>query len=179
MKLYMRSKLLFWIVLMPFAVSVHAQVNAGHKLGAGDKVSVLVYGESDLSIDLLLDESGVINYPFLGEIAVSGLTPAQLENIIVVGLKGDYLVNPNVTVSMLEYRPIYIYGEVNSPGGYSYQPGLTVAKAAALAQGLTERASENRIYLIREDEGEESKEKIDMSTRLFPGDTVTIDQGFF
>lgn len=179
MKIYIRSKHILWIALLLLASPIYGQANPGHRLGAGDKVSVLVYGESDLSINLLLDESGVINYPFLGEIAVSGLTPAQLENIIVEGLKGDYLVNPSVTVSILEYRPIYIYGEVNSPGGYSYQPGLTVAKAAALAQGLTERASENRIYLIRENHGEESKKKIDMSTRLFPGDTVTIDQGFF
>ncbi|MFV8782791.1 polysaccharide biosynthesis/export family protein [Microbulbifer sp. SA54] len=179
MNTYMPYKLFIFSIVLLFADIALAESEIGYRLGAGDKVSVRVYGESDLSISLLLDESGVINYPFLGEIKVFGLTPAELEEVIVSGLKGDYLVNPNVAVSVVEYRPIYIYGEVRSPGSYSYQPGLTVAKAAALAQGLTERASENRVYLIRENEGEESREKIDMSTKLYPGDTVTIEQGFF
>ena len=150
-----------------------------YRMNAGDRISIRVYGESDLNIEVMLGESGNINYPFLGEIRVIGLTPEELEAIIVKGLKGDYLINPNVTVSITQYRPVFIYGEVQAPGGYSYQPGLTVGKATALAQGITERGSESRIYLTREGRSEEERERVEMSTKLRPGDVVTIEQGFF
>ena len=152
---------------------------AEYRMNAGDRISIRVYGESDLSVDAMLAESGSINYPFLGELKVAGLTPSELESVIVNGLKGDYLINPSVTVSITQYRPVFIYGEVQVPGGYSYQPGLTVGKAAALAQGLTERGSESRIYLTREGASEDEKVRVNMSTKLQPGDVVTIEQGFF
>lgn len=150
-----------------------------YRMNAGDRISIRVYGEGDLSVDVMLSESGTINYPFLGELRVTGLTPSALESLIVSGLKGDYLVDPSVTVSITEYRPVFVYGEVQEPGGYSYQPGLTVGKAAALAKGLTERGSESRIFLTREGFSKDRKVRVDMSTKLQPGDVVTIEQGFF
>ncbi|WP_082859133.1 polysaccharide biosynthesis/export family protein [Microbulbifer sp. Q7] len=156
-----------------------AAATVEYRMNAGDRISIRVYGENDLNIDAMLGESGNINYPFLGEIKVVGLTPEELEAIIVKGLKGDYLIDPSVTVSITQYRPVFIYGEVQAPGGYSYQPGLTVGKATALAQGITERGSENRIFLTREGDSEEERERVEMSTKLRPGDVVTIEQGFF
>lgn len=159
--------------------AAYAEDTTAYRLNAGDRISIRVYGEGDLSVDSMLGESGSINYPFLGELKVAGLTPAELERVIVQGLKGDYLINPSVTVSITQYRPVFIYGEIRAPGGYSYQPGLTVGKAAALAQGLTERGSENRIFITREGMREEDKIRVNMSTKLRPGDVVTIEQGFF
>lgn len=150
-----------------------------YRMNTGDRISIRVYGEADLSVDAMLDESGSINYPFLGELKAIGLTPSELEGLVVSGLKGDYLINPSVTVSIVQYRQVFIYGEVQVPGGYSYQPGLTVGKATALAQGLTERGSESRIFLTREGKNEDERERVNMSTRLEPGDVVTIEQGFF
>lgn len=150
-----------------------------YRMNAGDRISIRVYGESDLSVDAMLGESGSINYPFLGDVQVAGLTPTELEAKIFKGLEGDYLVNPSVTVTITQYRPVFIYGEVQVPGGYSYQPGLTVGKAAALAQGFTERGSENRIYLTREGMPKDKKLRVNMSTKLQPGDVITIEQGFF
>ena len=81
-------------------------------------------------------------------------------------------------MSILEYRPFFIYGEVHKPGGYPFQPGLTISKAVALAEGFTERASDSKIYVIR---GESYKRpiKVDLNTYLLPGDVVTIEQSFF
>ncbi|MBY6211326.1 polysaccharide export protein [Microbulbifer agarilyticus] len=162
-----------------FHASLVLSATPEYRIDSGDSISIRVYGESDLSVDVMLGESGVVNYPFLGELKVSGLTPAELENVILRGLKGDYLINPSVTVSVTEYRQVFIYGEVQAPGGYSYQPGLTVGKAAALAQGMTERGSEKRIFLTREGMAENQKVRADMSTKLQPGDVITIEQGFF
>ncbi|SEA13904.1 polysaccharide biosynthesis/export family protein [Microbulbifer marinus] len=150
-----------------------------YKLGAGDKINIRVYGEADLTVETTLSESGVINYPFLGEINAKNLTTGQLESMITDGLKGDYLIRPVVRVSINEYRPFFIDGEVKVPGGYPYQPGLTIGKAAALAQGFTERASKEKIFITRTRGGAELKFKADISTELLPGDIVTVEQRFF
>ncbi|WP_406828063.1 polysaccharide biosynthesis/export family protein [Microbulbifer sp. ARAS458-1] len=150
-----------------------------YQLGSGDKIQISVYGEEDLTLETTLSDSGVINYPFLGELKVVGLTVSSLEAVIVNGLKPDYLINPNVHVSILEYRPFFINGEVEKPGGYPFQPGLTISKAAALAQGFTERASYNKIFIIRGDDASQSREKAELNTLLRPGDIVTVEQSFF
>ncbi|GAB2516223.1 polysaccharide biosynthesis/export family protein [Microbulbifer agarilyticus] len=176
------SGLVIALIVTIFTVVPSALVSAEtvtYRMNAGDRISIRVFGESDLSQDFMLSESGVVNYPFLGELQVSGLTPIELENVILQGLKGDYLISPSVTVAVIEYRPVFIYGEVQAPGGYNYQPGLTVGKAAALAQGITERGSENRIYLTREGATDDQRVRANMSTKLQPGDVITIEQGFF
>ncbi len=104
-------------------------------LGPGDRIIIQVYGEEELKIETQLTDSGKINYPFLGEIDAKGLTIKQLEARIYSGLKGDYFIEPNVFVGMVEYRPFFIHGEVKVPGGFPYKPGMTVNQAVALAGG--------------------------------------------
>jgi len=164
------------VLLAPAAL---ASPENDYRLGSGDKILISVYGEADLTIETQLSDSGMVNYPFLGELKVTGLTVAQLEARIVKGLKGDYLVNPNVHVSILEYRPFFIHGEVEKPGGYPFQPGLTVSKAAALAEGFTERASQSKIFVVRGDDLNQTPEKVNLNTLLRPGDVVTVEQSFF
>ena len=74
--------------------------------------------------------------PFLGEIEVRGKTVGELERIITEGLRGDYLISPRVNVTIKEYRKFFVRGEVNKPGGFSFEPGLTLEKAIALAGGF-------------------------------------------
>lgn len=155
-----------------------AQDEAGYTLGPGDKIIIQVYGEEDLKIETQLTDSGKINYPFLGEIMARGLTIKQLENKIYEGLKGDFFVEPNVFVGMVEYRPFFIHGEVKQPGGYPYQPGMTVNQAIALAGGMTERASRDKIFLYRE--GNKSQAlNANLNSKVSAGDTITIEQRFF
>lgn len=158
---------------------VRASSGNDYRLGSGDKILIIVYGEDDLTIETRLSDSGTVNYPFLGELEVTGLTVAQLEARIVKGLKGDYLVSPNVHVSILEYRPFFIHGEVEKPGGYPFQPGLTISRAAALAEGFTERASQSKIFVVRGDDPDQTPVKADLNTLLRPGDVVTVEQSFF
>ena len=147
-------------------------------LGPGDKVSIKVFGQVDLDIETLLGNSGKINYPFLGEITLAGLTVKQVEQFIEKGLKGDYLISPNVYAQVVEYRPFYIHGEVKKPGGYAYHPGMTVNQAVALAGGLTERADENKISLFKEGD-KNIKQESSLENKVNAGDTITIAQRFF
>ena len=157
-----------------------AQEQADYMLGIGDTISIQVHGEDDLSFDTRIGGDGTIRYPFLGDIKVTGRTVAQVRWLIADGLRGDYLDDPSVNVSVIEYRPFFILGEVKNPQHYAYQPGLTVRQAIAIAGGMTERASEDKIELKRFVNGELTviqNVKLDMAIQ--PGDTITIAQSFF
>ena len=164
------------ILLSLLAWSSHAQEQ--YLLGPGDVIIIKVYGQEDLELQTRLTDSGTINYPFLGMLQLSGMSIKQVENVIYQGLKGDYLVEPNVFVGMVEYRPFYIHGEVKLPGGYPYQPGMTVNQAIALAGGLTERASREKILISREGH-KNQHENGNLNSRILAGDTITIEQRFF
>jgi len=151
-----------------------------YRLAAGDVITIRVLGEDDLSKEKIrLTDAGSVSYPALGEVRVLGLTTGDLERIITSGLKGRYLVNPKVSVQIEEYRPFYINGMVDKPGGYPYQPGLTVRKAASLAGGFKERASISKIYIIRDGDPAQRSQKVELSTYVLPGDIVTVDESFF
>lgn len=172
----------FLSLLLAVSLNSSADDTDSYKLGAGDYISISVYGESDLSIQVRIGSSGSISYPFLGDVSVSGLTAKQLEEKILSGLKGPYLVDPNVTVSMLEYRPFYVNGEVKRPGSYAFQPGLTVDRAISIAGGFTDRASRSKINVERNDSGvsgERTKKAVKLQDTILPGDVLTVEQSFF
>ncbi|WP_442863959.1 polysaccharide biosynthesis/export family protein [Alteromonas sp. ASW11-130] len=150
-----------------------------YRLGVGDKISISVFGQQDLSLETRLPDIGKINYPFLGELELVGLTLSEVEKLIYQGLKGDYLINPSVAVTIIEYRPFFIDGEVKQPGGYPYQPGLSVNKAAALAGGYTERASRSDIQIVRHQNGQQITLEVSVSELIQPGDVITVQQRFF
>ena len=156
-----------------------AQQVTDYVLAPGDQVAISVFGEPDLSVEFTLSDNGALNYPFLGEIRVAGLTMPELEQRIADGLRGDYLINPDVTVSMKQYRPFFLNGEVNRPGGYPYQPGLTLEKALALAGGLSPRAARNKIVVKRASELSGVEISIKMSDPVHAGDVITVPQSFF
>jgi protein involved in polysaccharide export with SLBB domain len=189
----------FWVISMPrmfiFFVlsflSITSFANesglSGYRLGAGDLISISVYDEADLSLEVRIGLSGQISYPLLGDVVVSGLTPKLLEQKLTSGLKGPYLVAPSVNVSIIEYRPFYVIGEVKKPGSYPFHPGLTVDKAISISGGFTERASKDSIYVIHDDRKPRSKQKdereeknqVELYDVIRPGDVVTIEQSFF
>lgn len=150
-----------------------------YQLGSGDRINISVFGQDDLSMEIRLPDVGTINYPFLGELKLVGMTAAEVESLIYEGLLGDYLVNPSVSVSIVEYRPFFIDGEVKRPGGYPYQPGLSVNKAAALAGGYTERANRDKITIVRETDGQQFEFSVSVIDMIQPGDIVTVNQRFF
>lgn len=158
----------------------YADGNSTYKLASGDVISINVFGETDLSFEeLRLTDAGTFSYPFIGEVQGKGKTAAEIEQLLIDKLKGDYLVDPRVSVSVLKYREFFISGEVKTPGGYAFQPGLTLRRAVALAGGLTERASEQRITIIRDQDPKRKPEHATLDTQVLPGDTITIEQGFF
>lgn len=173
------TSLLFGL-LLTLGGSARAEGNAQYRLSSGDVISINVFGEEGLTFpEIRLTDAGTFSYPFIGEVQANGKTASEIEALIIEKLKGDYLVDPRVSVSVLKYRQFFISGEVKSPGGYPYLPGLTLRSAAALAGGFTERASMNRITVIHEQDPGHKPVPASLDTPVNPGDTITIDQGFF
>jgi protein involved in polysaccharide export with SLBB domain len=172
--------LLLSLMLLTSALSLGAEDGlSDYRLGSGDLLSIQVFGEADLSLEVRLSDAGSFSYPFLGELKVAGKSISQLGEMIRSRLAGDYLVNPNVNVSVKEYREFFINGQVKKPGGYTYQPGLTLQKAVALAGGFTERASKTEIYLVPDGQQARSSDPVDLSHTLNPGDIIIIEESFF
>lgn len=160
--------------------SVFAQTEDGYTLSSGDSVRIYVYGETDLSFEkLLIGQNGRISYPFLGELKVTGKTASQLQAEIIAGLKPDYLIDPRISVSVVKYRPFFVNGEVKSPGGVDFQPGLTMRKAISLAGGFTERANKKEVLVIADSDPNLAEQKVGMDYRIQPGDIVTVKDTFF
>ena len=164
---------------------VHAQTGddllSRYRLASGDVISIYVLGEEDLKREKVrLTDAGTIQYPVLGEIRIRGLTTGELEQKITAGLRNsDYLKNPKVTVSIDEYRPFFINGEVYKPGGYPYVPGLTVLKAVSIAGGFKDRASKTNMFVVRDGTPNEQRRKVELDTVIYPGDILTIEESFF
>ncbi len=151
-----------------------------YRLGTGDVISIVVYGEEDLKMQhVRLTDAGTISYPVLGEILVRGKTVGELEKILTDGLRGRYLVNPRVSVTIDEYRPFFVNGQVAANGKFPYQPGLTVRKAVSIAGGFKERASMSKIFIVRDGDSTNTQVKADLNTPVYPGDIITVEESFF
>ncbi|WP_026958954.1 polysaccharide biosynthesis/export family protein [Aliagarivorans taiwanensis] len=157
-----------------------SQADSGdsYRLGPGDVINIHVYGEEDLSMEVLINNSGKIDYPYLGRLTVTGNTTQKLKDAIENGLRGDYLIHPKVAVNIVSYRQIFINGEVQNPGGYAYQPGLTIEKAVALAGGFTQRASKSNIAITPAN-GSSGETKVALGARVEPGDIIVVKASFF
>ncbi|KEI70746.1 polysaccharide biosynthesis/export family protein [Endozoicomonas elysicola] len=170
------------LVVLTQGVAAHAAESMSlsrYELGAGDKISISVFGEKDMEKELILTDAGTISYPFLGEFKAKGLTVGQLEALITRKLKAGYFIDPRVSVSIKEYRKFFVSGEVKSPGGFSFEPGLTLEKAVALAGGFTQRASKKGIMVTREENGRPSERELSLNDSVLPGDIIVINESFF
>ena len=173
----MKVRTLIGLILL-LSFGSFASDSQNYILGAGDKIEIKVFGQPDLDVTSLLGNSGEINYPFLGKVKLVGLSVSQVEQIIISGLQPDYLVKPNVYAQVVEYRPFYIHGEVKKPGGYPYQPAMTVNQAIALAGGLTGRASVDKIFIFKE-QTKQQQQKGSLNSQIAAGDTIKIEQRLF
>jgi len=166
------------LLLLLYNIQSYASTGK-YLLGAGDKIEIIVYGEADLTTRVKVDRSGLISFPFLADIQVIGLSAIDVERQIHAGLLGDYLINPQVSVAIIQYRPFFIHGQVARPGGFAYQEDLRLDKAIALAGGLTNRASTVDWIITRKINGKTVTINADIATLIQPDDIIKIEQSFF
>lgn len=152
----------------------------GYVLGVNDRVRVLVFGEASLSGEFLVDSTGRLAMPFIGEIPAAGLTRRALEEAIEKKLaQEEILLDPRVSVDLLNFRPYYILGEVTRPGEYPFTSGLNVFNAVATAGGFTTLANQTRVMIKRQGETTETEYSLLSPVTVEPGDTIRIIKGAF
>lgn len=161
------------------AVSVAPADLNNYKLGNGDRLRVTVFNEPTLSGEFVVDGSGLVSMPLVGEIPVAGSTVREFQRAYKDALEPDYLTDARVAAEVLTYRPFYILGEIENPGEYPYSSGLTIMNAIATAGGFTYRANRKVAYVRSIEGGDERRVALTPSTKLQPGDTIRIDERLF
>lgn len=148
---------------------------SAYGLGPGDQVRIITFGEENLTGEFRVNDSGNIALPLIGPVRAAGLTSNELEAAVAAALRrGDLVHHPSVAVEIIAYRPVYVLGEVNKPGQYPYQPGMTVVTAVAVAGGFTYRAVEGYAAIVRTVEGKAVEGRASRQAFVQPGDVITV-----
>lgn len=151
-----------------------------YRLGAGDKLAVKVFGQDDLSGEFELSADGQLAMPLVGQVDAAGLTVGELREELVSLLNKNYLVDPQVTIEVANYRPFFILGQVRNPGSFPYQSGLNMRQAVALAGGYTNRALQEPMIVIRQDQDSiPTRYSVTQDYPVLPGDTIEVQRRLF
>lgn len=145
-----------------------------YRLRSGDRIRLIVFGHDRLSGEFRLDHLGSISMPLAGRVRLGDTTARQAEAEIARALRPDYLKYPRVSVEVVGHRPVYVVGEVESPGRYAYARGLTVMGAVALAGGYTDDADRNGVRIRRAADPRGRAEAVTGGVDVLPGDTVRV-----
>lgn len=160
-------------------------------LGPGDVFEVRVFQEADVSGVYRVSPDGSITFPLCGKVAVGGLTAAAAGEAIAACLKtGGFYKDPQVSVFLKELnsRKVYVFGEVQKPGTFPYEDGLSVVQALALAGGFSKLASKNACTVSRLVGGAETRIKVPVEDIvagkapgfvLLPGDILFVPESLF
>jgi protein involved in polysaccharide export with SLBB domain len=158
-----------------------------------DLVRITVFQEDDLLTEARISKNGSIIFPLLGSVELAGKTVNQAVTEIRERLDKDYIINPQVTLTVLEYATqwVTVLGEVQKPGTVEIPPegNLDLLGAIALAGGYTKIAAPNRISVRRTVNGQDEVIQVNgkdlaknTNTKIFyvhPGDTIMIGQSVF
>ncbi len=150
------------------------------RLGAGDQIRIIVQGEDDLSGRHGLASAGTVTMPLIGEVPLSGLTPAEAEDAIEAALLDGYLNAPEVSVNVVKYRPFFVMGEVETPGSYGYESDIRVINAVAFSGGFSPRADHSHVEITRTGkDGKRTTFDADTQAEVLPGDVIIVKERSF
>ena len=152
-----------------------AAAPGAYRLGAGDVVRLITFGEESLTGEFRVSDSGSIALPLIGTVRAAGRSPDVLaEQVAHALIQANLLQAPSVSAEVTSYRPIFVLGEVSKPGQYPYQPGMTVVTAVAVAGGFTYRAVKDYASVVRTLDGVAVEGKAVRQGFVQPGDVITV-----
>jgi polysaccharide export outer membrane protein len=163
----------------PAAPPAQSATPQDYRLGPNDKVTIGVYGEDELSREYTVGPTGTISLPLIGEVGAKGLTVDALRGELQRRLGAGFINNPTISVTITGFRNFYILGEVNRPGEYAYESGLTLTEAVSEAAGFTYRAKRSYAFIRHEGETTETRVRVTPDFRVLPGDTIRVGERYF
>jgi len=157
-----------------------APLNVASRLQTGDQLKIIVFGEEALSGIYDISPAGTVSMPLIPPIVAVGRTRAEVESAITRAYAGGKILQePKVTVSVVTYRPVYVFGEVTRPSAVVYASGLDVLSAVAAAGGFTYRASRDTVLIRHSGEQVWQRYSLAAPLALEPGDVVRIPERYF
>jgi polysaccharide export outer membrane protein len=181
--------------------AVQAQDNAAaplvksqtYVLAPNDVVQIKVYQEDDLETKARVGQDGTISFPLIGVVQIGGKTVEQAGALIREKLDKDYLVNPQITLIVVEYskRRFTVLGQVQKPGSFEIpsEESVTLLEAIAMAGGYTRLADKAHVKVSRMTGSKaatvtvntkrDSNDAETMSFQILPNDTITVPERFF
>lgn len=169
-------------------LSAQEPVSSAYILAVNDQVQIDVYQEEDLKTSTRISQDGSILFPLLGNVKIAGLTLNQATARITEMLRRDYLVKPQVTMSVVSFskKRFTILGQVNSPGIKELpdQEGMDILDAIGLAGGYTRIANPGRITVKRgsqvfQVDGKAMAKGEGKKFQVQAGDTITVAESIF
>ncbi len=166
----------------------NSQTERGYIIGPTNLLYIKVLGESGLQQTYRVDEAGYISHPLLGRVRLGGQTVAQAEESLKKQLTGDYILDPNVNIFVLEHSRFSVLGEVRKPGNYEILGQLSLVEAISIAGGFTPLANDRKVKILRHGlEGESTilinmKDVLDgkkTAVNIEAGDVIEIPKSFF
>jgi polysaccharide biosynthesis/export protein len=124
------------------AASPSEPENEVYTLGPEDVLQITVYEHQDLSREVAIAPDGAFAFPLIGKVEAEGLTTAQVEQHMKAALGRDYLVDPQISVTVTKHRNrhVYVLGAVRTPGVYELKYNATLLEVISEAGGVTEEA---------------------------------------
>jgi len=167
-----------------------AQTVSDRKISALDILIIEVFGEKELSVERRVQAGGTISFPLLGSVEVAGRTPSQVEGLLKEKLGADYLVDPEVTVMVKEYRSrtVSVMGKVMRGGAIELpaEYKIDILEAISRAGDFQPLANKNKIQLNRG--GKITMYRFDDLIKIKddnkkiwvePGDVIYVHESFF
>lgn len=149
---------------------------AAYRLGPEDQVRVTVFNDPRLTGEFRISDAGSLALPLIGAVMAGGKTVPEVEREIErVMAQRNLFRDPEVAVNVIEYRPVFVLGQVERGGSYPYQPGMTALSAVAVAGGFNYRALRDYVSVTRLSEDGRAREfRANRQALLMPGDVVTV-----
>ncbi len=157
----------------------HEILTQPYRLDSSDVLRVIVFDQDDLSNTYTVDQAGYISMPLIGATPARGLTTKELAALIKKKLKNGYLRDPDISVEIATYRPVFVMGEVSSAGQYPYVAGMTAQNAIATAGGFTARGEQAHVDITRQINGEVISGRVPITDPIRPGDTIYVRERLF
>lgn len=108
-----------------------------YRLSPGDVLTFDFLDDAEVPTPLTISSNGSVQFPLVGDVRIAGLTISQaLDKLRAAYKDGEILKDPKIALNITTFRPIFVLGEVKTPGSYAYYAGLTVEQAIGLAGGL-------------------------------------------
>jgi polysaccharide export outer membrane protein len=166
---------------------------AVYKLSPTDVIEITVYRQEDLTTKRRIAKDGTIAFPLLGVINIGGRTVEQAGNQIKELLAKDYLVNPQVSVTVIEYAKkwFHVVGQVYKQGSYPIpeEETMDLMRAIATAGGFTQIAARSKVTVTRMNGEKKEIIPVDVKARekdknakpfpILPDDTITVPESIF